>query len=157
MSMYASKDKYESGDVARIIWEQLGGNKFRMMTGAKNLLNLGDGLAMKLGRNSSNSNYLKITLNSMDLYDMKFAKLTRMGELKSVKEYDNVEVQLSRGQAEAWIFSSVGVTAEDRDTVCYLAGIDPGAFKSFARQVIKTKEKTFIRKRINAILHEDNI
>ena len=90
MSMYASKDKYESGDVARIIWEQLGGNKFRMMTGAKTLLNLGDGVAMKLGRNSSNSNYLKITLNSMDTYDMTFAKLTRMGELKSVKEYNNV-------------------------------------------------------------------
>ena len=90
MSMYASEDKYGSGDVARIIWEHLGGNKFRVMTGAKNLLNTGDGLAMKLGRNSSNSNYLKITLNSMDLYDMKFAKLTRMGELKSVKEYDNV-------------------------------------------------------------------
>ena len=26
----------------------------------------------------------------MDLDDRKFAKLTRMGELKSVKEYDNV-------------------------------------------------------------------
>ncbi len=90
MSMYANKDKYESGDVARIIWEQLGGNKFRMMTGAKNLLNLGDGLAMKLGRNSSNSNYLKITLNSMDLYDMEFAKLTKMGEKKSVTEYSDV-------------------------------------------------------------------
>ena len=90
MSMYANKDKYESGDVARIIWEQLGGNKFRMMTGAKNLLNLGDGLAMKLGRNSSNSNYLKITLNSMDLYDMEFCKLTRMGEKKSVTEYNNI-------------------------------------------------------------------
>ena len=76
--------------VAKTILEQLGGNKFRVMTGAKNLLNTGDGLAMKIGRNSSNSNYLKITLNSMDLYDMKFAKLTRMGELKSVKEYDNV-------------------------------------------------------------------
>ena len=90
MSMYANKDKYESGDVARIIWEQLGGNKFRMMTGAKNLLNLGDGIAMKLGRNSSNSNYLKITLNSMDLYDMKFCKLTRNFEEKSVIEYNNI-------------------------------------------------------------------
>jgi len=90
MSMYASEDKYGSGDVARIIWEQLGGNKFRMMTGAKNLLNLGDGIAMKLGRNSSNSNYLKITLNSMDTYDMEFAKLTRMGEKKSVTEYNNI-------------------------------------------------------------------
>ena len=90
MSMYASKDKYGSGDVARIIWEQLGGNKFRVMTGAKNLLNLGDGIAMKLGRNSSNSNYLKITLNSMDLYDMKFCKLTRKFEEKSVCEYNNI-------------------------------------------------------------------
>ena len=97
MSMYANKDKYESGDVARIIWEQLGGNKFRMMTGAKNLLNLGDGLAMKLGRNSSNSNYLKITLNSMDTYDMMFAKLTKKGELKSVSEYKNVYNDLMRG------------------------------------------------------------
>jgi hypothetical protein len=60
---------------------------------------------------------------------------------KPVKEYDNTEVK--------------GVTAEDRDTVCHLAGIDPDAFKSFAKQVIRTKEKTFIRKRINAILHED--
>ena len=90
MSMYANKDKYESGDVARIIWEQLGGNKFRVMTGAKNLLNIGDGLAMKIGRNSSNSNYMRITLNSMDTYDVMFAKLTKMGELKSVRMIYNV-------------------------------------------------------------------
>ena len=76
--------------VAETILEQLGGNKFRMMTGAKNLLNLGDGIAMKLGRNSSNSNYLKITLNAWDLYDMKFCQLTRKFEEKSVKEYKNI-------------------------------------------------------------------
>ena len=76
--------------VAKTILEHLGGNKFCMMTGAKNLAGDENSLSMRIGRNSSNSNYLKITLNSMDLYDMKFAKLTRMGELKSVKEYDNV-------------------------------------------------------------------
>ena len=79
-----------SMSVAKEILETLGGNKFRVMTGAKNFMGFSNGLVMKIGRNSSNSNYLKITLNSMDLYDMKFAKLTRMGELKSVKEYDNV-------------------------------------------------------------------
>jgi len=76
--------------VAKTILEQLGGNQFRMMTGAKNLVDCGDALAMKIGRNSSNSNYLKITLNSMDLYDMEFCKLTKMGEKKSVTEYNNV-------------------------------------------------------------------
>ena len=99
--MYANKDKYESGDVAHVIWEQLGGNKFRMMTGAKNLLNLGDGIAMKLGRNSSNSNYLKITLNSMDTYDMKFCKLTRKFEEKSITEYKNVYNDMLQDQFTA--------------------------------------------------------
>ena len=83
--------------IAKTILEQLGGNKFRMMTGAKNLMGFENGLVMKLGRNSSNSNYLKITLNSMDTYDMEFAKLTRMGEKKSVTEYKNVYNDLMRG------------------------------------------------------------
>ena len=76
--------------VAKTILEQLGGNKFRMMTGAKNFMGFSNGLVMKIGRNSSNSNYLKITLNSMDLYDMKFCKLTRKFEEKSVTEYSDV-------------------------------------------------------------------
>ena len=76
--------------VAETILEQLGGNQFRMMTGAKNLAGDENSLSMRIGRNSSNSNYLKITLNSMDLYDMKFCKLTRKFEEKSVKEYNGV-------------------------------------------------------------------
>jgi len=83
--------------VAKTILEQLGGNKFRMMTGAKNFMSFAEGLVMKIGRNSSNSNYLKITLNSMDLYDMEFAKVTKMGEKKSVTEYKNVYNDLMRG------------------------------------------------------------
>ena len=76
--------------VAKEILNQLGGNKFRVMTGAKNFMGFSEGLVMKIGRNSSNSNYLKITLNSMDLYDMEFAKVSRMGEKKSVTEYNNI-------------------------------------------------------------------
>ena len=76
--------------VARMILDQLGGHKFRVMTGAKNFLDHGDALSMRLGRNSSNSNYLKVSLNSMDLYDVRFSKLTRKFEEKSVKEYNDV-------------------------------------------------------------------
>ena len=76
--------------VAETILKTLGGNKFRMMTGAKNLAGDENSLSMRIGRNSSNSNYLKITLNSMDLYDMEFAKVSRMGEKKSVTEYSDV-------------------------------------------------------------------
>ena len=77
--------------VAETILSQLGGNKFRVMTGAKNLAGDENSLSMRIGRNSSNSNYLKITLNAMDTYDMTFCKLTR-GEFdqKSVSEYNNI-------------------------------------------------------------------
>ena len=76
--------------VAETILKQLGGNKFCMMTGAKNLGGTENSLSMRIGRNSSNSNYLKITLNMMDLYDVKFSKLTRKFEEKSVTEYNDV-------------------------------------------------------------------
>ena len=76
--------------VARTILDQLGGHKFRVMTGAKNFLDHGDALSMRLGRNSSNSNHLTIRLNSMDLYDVRFSKWTKKFEEKSVKEYNDV-------------------------------------------------------------------
>ena len=76
--------------VAKTILEQLGGNKFRVMTGAKNFMGDENSLSMRIGGNSSNSNYLKITLNSWDLYDMKFCKLTRKFEEKSATEYKNI-------------------------------------------------------------------
>ena len=76
--------------VAKTILNQLGGHKFRVMTGAKNFLDHGDALSMRIGRNSSNSNYLKVSLNSMDLYDVHFSKLTKKFEEKSVKEYNDI-------------------------------------------------------------------
>jgi hypothetical protein len=51
--------------VAKTILNQLGGNKFAAMTGAKNFVDCGDALSMKIGRNKTSSNYLKITLNMM--------------------------------------------------------------------------------------------
>ena len=76
--------------VATTILNQLGGNKFRVMTGAKNFMDHGNALSMRIGRISSNSNYLKITLNDSDLYDVRFSKVTKMGEEKSVREFNDV-------------------------------------------------------------------
>ena len=76
--------------VANEIYRQLGGNRFRVMTGAKNMVSTENGIRMRIGRNKTNANYMEVVLNSMDLYDITFAKVTRMGEMKSVKTYDNV-------------------------------------------------------------------
>ena len=76
--------------VANEIYRQLGGNKFAVMTGSKNFIDLENGIRMKIGRNKTNHNWMEITLNSLDLYDVAFAKLTKLGERKSLKEYKNV-------------------------------------------------------------------
>ena len=76
--------------VANEIYRHLGGNKFAVMTGAKNFIDLENGIRMKIGRNKTNHNWMEVTLNSLDLYDVAFAKLTKLGERKSLKEYKNV-------------------------------------------------------------------
>ena len=99
--MSIASEREDRMRVAKTILEQLGGNKFRMMTGAKNLAGDENSLSMRIGRNSSNSNYLKITLNMMDTYDMEFCKLTRMGEKKSVTEYNNIYNDMLQDQFTA--------------------------------------------------------
>ncbi len=76
--------------IANEIYRQLGGNKFRVMTGAKMMVSTENGIRMRIGRNKTNANFMEVSLNSLDLYDITLAKLTKMGEMKSVKTYDNV-------------------------------------------------------------------
>ena len=70
----------ENQQVARKIIEQLGGNKFFAMTGAKGLLSEENKLHMTLQKNMSIANKLTITLDPDDTYSMKFYKFT-MGRL----------------------------------------------------------------------------
>ena len=68
-------------NTATTILQQLGGNKFLVMTGSKNFLYAeksetveNEWLRMDLTKNSANVNRLKITLNADDTYTMKFYK-----------------------------------------------------------------------------------
>ena len=61
-----------SKEIAVTILEQLGGKRFLLFTGAKNLTATGNGLLFKIPRNASKANHCKITLNGSDLYDVEF-------------------------------------------------------------------------------------
>ena len=70
-------------DKANLIYSQLGGNKFKVMTGSKNFMcaditesNPIFWLRMDLVKNKSKVNRLKIYLNSNDTYTMYFYKQT---------------------------------------------------------------------------------
>ena len=62
------------------------------------------------------------------------------------------ETQAVQGQASAWFFASVSREESDFEYVCDMAGLDPSYTRSFAHKIIRSKEITFIRKRINALL-----
>ena len=65
--------------VAQTILQQLGGNKFLVMTGAKNLVNHSkeNALSFKLPSKFATDgiNYVKITLQPNDTYTMEFGKV----------------------------------------------------------------------------------
>ena len=66
---------------AKELLQQLGGNKFIAMTGAKNFGTDGKSLTFKIGRNSKGVNFVRIKLTSMDLYDIEFLQV-RAGKIK---------------------------------------------------------------------------
>ena len=74
--------------VARTILEQMGGDRFALMTGAKNFVGHEDALSFKFPR-ANKINYVKITLNSMDLYNLEFSYIHKY-RMTTQKVYTDV-------------------------------------------------------------------
>lgn len=72
-------------EIANTIIAQLG-NKALVMIGAKNILAEKNGVRFKIGRNSKSVNMIKITLNSMDTYDIKFLRTSMSKKTFEYKE-----------------------------------------------------------------------
>lgn len=91
----------ESQIIASEILKQLGGNRFLVMTGSKNLAATGKGLSMKLTRNNAKATHLTITLDADDTYTLTFVKVT-VKEFTTVKETKGVYCDMLQN-----IFTSV--------------------------------------------------
>jgi hypothetical protein len=59
---------------------QLGGSRFIAMTGAKDFFLGPKGMVFKIGRNSNGINYVRISLNFMDTYDIQFLQVRKFKE-----------------------------------------------------------------------------
>ena len=75
--------------VAQTILTQLGGNRFIAMTGSKQFIAGENFLRMRLSRNKSGANMLKINLNSLDTYDLEFIKVSK-NDFKTIKTVHGV-------------------------------------------------------------------
>jgi hypothetical protein len=79
--------------VAKTILEQLGGRKFIVMTGARNLIGASGNLSFRLpgagGFCNDGINHVVITLTPNDEYDMTFSRLRGM-KVTQVAKYEGV-------------------------------------------------------------------
>lgn len=62
-------------EIAQTILSQFGGNKFVVMTGAKNFVAIENGIRFNIGRNGSKANMVKVVLDWDDTYTMQFIKI----------------------------------------------------------------------------------
>ena len=78
--------------VVETILEQMGGNKFMVMTGARPVVHGPHMLTFKLPTNQSKANYLDVIHNpGKDLYTMIFRRVSNRGmDSKNLVEYDDV-------------------------------------------------------------------
>ena len=77
--------------------QQLGGNKFMVMTGAKNLMvdKKEKSLHMRIGKNSKGINHVKITLMPDDTYKMDFGRIRKL-DYKVVRSVTGVYAEALR-------------------------------------------------------------
>ena len=82
---------------AEDVLRQLGGNKFIAMTGAKNFVKNDKerSISFKLPKAKSGINYVRITLTSMDVYNIEFISVrgTNIKTVKQVKGIYNDQLQ----------------------------------------------------------------
>ena len=80
-------------ELANEIYNQLGGRKFAVMTGAKNLIAIKNGLQFSLpgggGFCRNGINGVQITLNGLDLYDVKFYRIRGIN-MKEIAYHENI-------------------------------------------------------------------
>lgn len=115
-----TQDKIKIGDYRDIV-NQIGGNKFLVMTGSKFQYYGHDDLGyvylmIKLTKNQSKAQYLKIQLNGLDLYDLTFSRIKKTltpfakefglkvydEEIVTIKEYKDIYADMLQD-----IFTSV--------------------------------------------------
>lgn len=76
--------------VANTILAQLGGARFKMMTGAKNFVGGADMLMFAIGTGAKNKiNKVRITLTADDLYNVEFFNI-RGVNVKNIKKVEGV-------------------------------------------------------------------
>ena len=66
--------------------------------------------------------------------------------------HERSSIRIQRDQAQGWIFSYVGVTCDNFEDTCLLAGLQPTMVRTFTFNAIKSGDINDIRRKINNLL-----
>uniref|UniRef100_A0A6M3LQV5 Uncharacterized protein n=1 Tax=viral metagenome TaxID=1070528 RepID=A0A6M3LQV5_9ZZZZ len=82
------RSRDEQIEIANTIIKQLGGHRFVVMTGAKHIFAHESGVSFRVpGTMTKNRiNYVKITLNTMDTYDIEFKRIYGL-KVKDISDF----------------------------------------------------------------------
>ena len=87
-------------ELANTIYQQLGGSRFKVMTGANSFSASDDGITFRIPRNRAKAKAVRITLTPADLYRMELFAV-RNFEVQKVAERDDIfcdELELAFGE-----------------------------------------------------------
>lgn len=88
-------------EIATTILRQLGGNRFLVMTGAKDCLDIGNGFRCRIGRNSKRVTHVEILLDATDTYTVNFYRITKRGlDVDLIESLDMVYADNLRSHIE---------------------------------------------------------
>jgi len=90
-------------EIARTILRQIGGNMALTMIGAKNLVDTGEGVSMKIGRNAKRVTHITIRLTADDLYVVDFIRVGRAPKFTTdlVANFSGVYAEMLRELIES--------------------------------------------------------
>ena len=71
---------------------------------------------------------------------------------KEKTQNEKIRTTYDRDRAKAWLLAEVGVTCQNFEEICGMAGVSPNVTRTFAYQVVHSTNKDFIRRRIKNIL-----
>ena len=101
------RHKIMATTIATTILNQFGGHHFVVMTGAKRIVALENGLRFNIGQNGSKANLVKVLLNGDDTYTMQFWKQGR-----EINPYTLMMKYYEQGMSEAQIEAKVKESAK---------------------------------------------
>jgi hypothetical protein len=78
--------------VSQTIYEQLGGGRFKVMTGAKDFVHNRNSLSFRIPQSNRGINRVSVTLNPRDTYDLMFSRMAG-GFLREVEALQDIHVE----------------------------------------------------------------